>query len=291
MSNRFTEKAEKALNNAVKTAEEFGHTYIGSEHILLSLCRTQESVAAIILSKFSITKEKIFNAIKDYSGIGLKSSLTPKDMTPCSKKIVENAYRISVRYNCTKIGTEHILLSLLEERDSVGVKLLNFCGADVVGITDEVQTLLRTADKNQARQKDGKENSSSPLRQHGKNLTLMAKQGKLDPIIGRDSETDRLIRTLCRKNKNNPCLIGEAGVGKTAIVEGLAQRIIGNNVPAALRGKEIICIDLTSMVSGTKYRGDFEERIKSVISEAASNKSIILFIDEIHTIVGAGAAE
>lgn len=291
MSNRFTEKAEKALNNAVKTAEEFGHTYIGSEHILLSLCRTQESVAAIILSKFSITKEKIFNAIKDYSGIGLKSSLTPKDMTPCSKKIVENAYRISVRYNCTKIGTEHILLSLLEERDSVGVKLLNFCGADVVGITDEVQTLLRTADKNQARQKDGKDGATSPLRQHGRNLTLMAKQGKLDPIIGRDRETDRLIRTLCRKNKNNPCLIGEAGVGKTAIVEGLAQRIIENNVPAALRGKEIICIDLTSMVSGTKYRGDFEERIKSVISEAANNKSIILFIDEIHTIVGAGAAE
>ena len=132
MSNRFTEKAEKALNNAVKTAEEFGHTYIGSEHILLSLCRTQESIASIILNKFSITKENVFNSIKDYSGVGLKSTLSPKDMTPCSKKIVENAYRISVRYNCAKIGTEHILLSLLEEKDSVAVKLMSFCKADTV---------------------------------------------------------------------------------------------------------------------------------------------------------------
>lgn len=290
MSNRFTEKAEKALNNAVKTAEEFGHTYIGSEHILLSLARCAESAAAIILNKYSATAEKTAAAIKEYSGSGLKSSLTPKDMTPCSKKIVEGSYRISMKYGAQKIGTEHILLALLEEKNSVAIKLLTYMGIDVSALTDEVETLLRTTDKSNT-QKAGTKAQSSPLKQHGKNLTALAKDGKLDPVIGRDKETERLIRILCRKNKNNPCLIGEAGVGKTAIVEGLAHRIASGAVPSLLYGKEIISVDLTSMVSGTKYRGDFEERIKSLINEAAANRSVILFIDEIHTIVGAGAAE
>jgi len=290
MSNRFTEKAEKALNNAVKTAEEFGHTYIGSEHILLSLARAAESAAAIILNKHSATAEKMAVAIKEYSGSGLKSTLTPKDMTPCSKKIVEGSYRISIKYGAQKIGTEHILLALLEEKNSVAIKLLTYMGVEVSVLTDEVETLLRTTDKSNT-QKSGTKAASSPLKQHGKNLTALAKEGKLDPVIGRDKETDRLIRILCRKNKNNPCLIGEAGVGKTAIVEGLAHRIAAGAVPSLLYGKEIISVDLTSMVSGTKYRGDFEERIKSLINEAATNRSVILFIDEIHTIVGAGAAE
>lgn len=290
MSNRFTEKAEKALNNAVRTAEEFGHTYIGSEHILLSLCRATESAAAIILGKFTVTAEKTAHSIKEYSGTGLKSTLTPKDMTPCSKKIVEGSYRISVKYGAQKIGTEHILFALLEEKTSVAVKLLIYMGVDMTALTDEVETLLRTTDKSNA-QKTGTKVPPSPLKQHGKNLTALAKEGKLDPVIGRDKETERLIRILCRKNKNNPCLIGEAGVGKTAIVEGLAHRIAKGAVPQLLYGKEIISVDLTSMVSGTKYRGDFEERIKSLINEAAANKSVILFIDEIHTIVGAGAAE
>ncbi len=290
MSNRFTEKAEKALNNAVKTAEEFGHTYIGSEHILLSLARAAESAAAIILNKYSATAEKTAVSIKEYSGAGLKSALTPKDMTPCSKKIVEGSYRISMKYGAQKIGTEHILLALLEEKTSVAIKLLTYMGVDVSALTDEVETLLRTTDKSNT-QRTGTKTSPSPLKQHGKNLTALAKDGKLDPVIGRDKETERLIRILCRKNKNNPCLIGEAGVGKTAIVEGLAHRIASGAVPSLLYGKEIISVDLTSMVSGTKYRGDFEERIKSLINEAAANRSVILFIDEIHTIVGAGAAE
>ena len=290
MSNRFTEKAERALNNAVKIAEDYGHTYIGSEHILLSISGILDSSAAIILSKHNITNEKINNAIKEYSGVGLKSTLTPKDMTPCCKKIVESAYRISVKYCANKIGTEHILMAILEEKDCVGTKLLTYLDADIAALVDEVLVLLRTAEKNSIKSKSGKDNASH-LRQHGKNLTELAKNGSLDPVIGRDKETERLIRILSRKNKNNPCLIGEAGVGKTAIVEGLAIRIAEGNVPAILLGKEIICVDLTSMVSGTKYRGDFEERIKAVVNEAANNKSIILFIDEIHTIVGAGAAE
>ncbi len=290
MSNRFTEKAERALNTAVKIAEEYGHTYIGSEHVLLSLSEIVDSSAAAILSKHGVTGEKITNAIKEYSGVGLKSTLTPKDMTPCCKKIVENAYRISVRFSASKIGTEHILMAILEEKACVATKLLTYLNADITAINDEVLTLLRTAEKNSIKSKTGKENTS-PLRQHGKNLVELAKDGVLDPVIGRDKETERLIRILSRKNKNNPCLIGEAGVGKTAIVEGLALRIATGNVPDILIGKEIICVDLTSMVSGTKYRGDFEERIKAVINEAANNKTVILFIDEIHTIVGAGAAE
>ncbi|MBQ4071783.1 MAG: ATP-dependent Clp protease ATP-binding subunit [Clostridia bacterium] len=290
MSNRFTDKAERALNSAVKCAESFGHSYIGSEHILLSLAEVNDSVASVVMAKYSVTAEKIKKAIRDYSGSGLRSTLTPKDMTPCSKKIIESSYRISIRYTAQKIGTEHILLALIEEKESVAMRILAYMGADVAGITDEVHVILRCIDRSAAKQKDTKE-SVSPLRQHGRSLTDMARSSRLDPIIGRDAETDRLIRVLCRKNKNNPCLIGEAGVGKTAIVEGLAQRIVEGKVPETLKNKEIICVDLTAMVSGTKYRGDFEERIKSVINEAAKNKNIILFIDEIHTIVGAGAAE
>ena len=290
MSNRFTEKAEKALNGAVRIAESFGHTYIGSEHILLSLAETQDSVAAILLNKHGATAEKIKKAIKEYSGEGLKSALTPKDMTPCSKKIVENSYRISVRYNAQRIGTEHILLALLEEKEAVSQRILSYVKTDVNILYDEILTLLRSTDRTSAKSRETKEGVSA-LRQHGKNLTAMARDERIDPVIGREKETDRLIRILSRKNKNNPCLIGEAGVGKTAIVEGLAQRIVANDVPPNLCGKEIISVDLTSMVSGTKYRGDFEERIKSLLNEATSNKSIILFIDELHTIVGAGAAE
>lgn len=290
MSNRFTEKAERALNGAVKCAEAFGHTYIGSEHILLSLADTQDSVGAILLAKHGATAEKIKRAIKECSGEGLKSTLTPKDMTPCSKKIVENSYRISVKYNASRIGTEHILLALLEEKESVSSKMLIYIKIDTSALIDELNTLLKCADKSNQKSKDTKDGGSI-LRQHGKNITLLAKDEKIDPVIGRDKETERLIRILSRKNKNNPCLIGEAGVGKTAIVEGLAQRIVKNDVPPHLYGKQIISVDLTSMVSGTKYRGDFEERIKSLLNEAANNKSVILFIDELHTIVGAGAAE
>lgn len=291
MSNRFTEKAEKALNNAAQLAESLGHTYIGSEHILLSLCKEKDSAASAVLMKSGITYDKILETIKEYSGVGSRSALSPKDMTPKCRKIVENSYRISVRYGALKIGTEHILLSILEEKECVGMRILAFAGGDSVVITDEVLTLLRTAEKHFETQKIKKENSESALVQYGKNLTELARSRRLDPVIGRERETERLIRILCRKTKNNPCLIGEAGVGKTAIVEGLAARIATGDVPEQLKGKNIFSVDLTSMVAGAKYRGDFEERIKSMISEAAKNKSVILFIDEIHTIVGAGSAE
>lgn len=291
MSNRFTEKAEKALNNSAQIAESLGHTYIGSEHILLSIVKESDSSAALILLKNGVTYDKLISAVKEYSGTGSKSSLTPKNMTPRCRRIVENSYRISVRYGALKIGTEHILLSLMEEKDSIGMKILALIGIDTVNVTDQLITLLRTAEKHFENPKYKKDSTDSVLLQYGKNLTELAKNKKLDPVISRERETDRLIRILSRKTKNNPCLIGEAGVGKTAIVEGLAIRIAEGNVPISLLGKNIISVDLTSMVAGAKYRGDFEERIKNILSEAAKNKSIILFIDEIHTIVGAGSAE
>ena len=291
MSNRFTEKAEKALNNAIKIAEELGHTYIGSEHILLSLVKAKDSTAFTVLNKYGVTADKLTNAIKEYSGYGSKSVLTPKDMTPRAKRIVESSYKISIRYNNSKIGTEHILLAITDEKDSIAMRLLNYISADIIGINDEALTIARISSKNSTKPKDEKQTPTSLLYQNGKNLTKEAIAGKIDPVVGRNKETDRLIRILSRKNKNNPCLIGEAGVGKTAIVEGLALRIASGTVPSILKDKEIISLDLTAMISGTKYRGDFEERIKSILNEAAKNKKIILFIDEIHTIVGAGAAE
>ncbi len=291
MNNRFTEKAERALNNAIKVAENFGHTYIGSEHILLALTKEELSTAATILTKYSITSTGLEETIKNYSGKGSKSALTPKEMTPCCKKIVESSYKISMKYGAIKIGTEHILMAVLEEKNSVAVKLLTIKGADMLGITDELQTLLRTVERTATKNKIHAENAQSPLAQYGKNLSALALSGRIDPVIGREKETERLIRILSRKNKNNPCLIGEAGVGKTAIVEGLAHRIAKRDVPPTLFNKELISVDLTAMVSGTKYRGDFEERIKSIINEAATAKNVILFIDEVHTIVGAGAAE
>ncbi|MBE6537770.1 MAG: ATP-dependent Clp protease ATP-binding subunit [Ruminococcaceae bacterium] len=289
MSNRFTEKAEKALNNAVKIAEEYGHSYIGSEHLLISLCQDSLSCSFAILSKCGVEKAKIDAGIKEYSGTGSKTRLNSKNMTPGCRKIVENSYKNAIKYSSQKIGTEHLLLSLVEQKDSVANKILEYIGIDVFTLKDEIVTFLRSTDKSfiQKKQID----ALPLLNQYGKNLIRMAKENKIDPVIGRDKETERLIRILSRRSKNNPCLIGEAGVGKTAIVEGLAQRIAEGNVPNNLTDKIIFSVDLTSMVAGAKYRGDFEERIKSIISEAAKNGSVILFIDEIHTIVGAGSAE
>ena len=289
MSDRFTEKAENALNNSVTIAESLGHTYIGTEHLLLALADDELSCAALILKKNGIGKEKISSLIREYSGTGVKSSLSSKDLTPRARKILEGSYNNAIQYGDGTIGTEHILLSLIEERDSVAIKLLKVMHADLSVIKEDVHTLIKSRER--TLQKAKKESYSPILKQYGKNLCELAKEGKFDPVIGRKAETDRLVRVLSRKNKNNPCLIGEAGVGKTAIVEGLAERIVKNDVPSVLQGKTIISVDLTSMVAGAKYRGDFEERIKSIISEVVKHKDIILFIDEIHTIVGAGAAE
>ena len=290
MASKFTDKGEKALNDAVKIAEGFGHTYIGSEHILAALCTDSLSCSYAILARCGVTKSKIENAIKEFSGVGAKSSLSASDMTPRCRKIIENAYKHSIKYSAQRIGTEHLLMALLEQKDSVATKVLEHIGTDITVLKDEGVTFLRSSERIAETKKQG--STSLPfLTQYGKNLNELALLGKFDPVIGRDPETERLIRILLRRTKNNPCLIGEAGVGKTAIVEGLAAKIASGNVPQGLRGKIVYSVDLVSMIAGAKYRGDFEERIKSIISEAARNEHVILFIDEIHTIVGAGSAE
>ncbi len=289
MNNRFTEKAEQVLNRTARMAEELGHTYVGTEHLLLSLLSIESSNASVILKKQGVLYSKVYKLIVEYSGFGSKTSLCSKDMTPRAKRILESSYTNALKYGSSVIGTEHILLSIVEEKDSVASRVLKSVGAELALIKEEIILFCKSREKTSA--KSGKEQGTPYLKQYGKDFTELAREDAFDPVIDRDSETDRLIRVLSRKNKNNPCLIGEAGVGKTAIVEGLAKRIVEGRVPTSLRDKRLISIDLTGMVAGAKYRGDFEERIKNILSEVTRNKDIILFVDEIHTIVGAGAAE
>ena len=291
MSNNFTTKAENALNRAIKIAENYGHTYIGTEHVLIALAEDESCCASIILRKYHITKGSLDRAIREQLGVGSTTHLTSKDTTPKCRRLVENSYKTSKKYASEKIGTEHILLAILDEKECVASKMLTKIEADIIQLKDAVITFVRSADKGVIYSSSVNENNIPNLIRYGKNLTSRAVKDEIDPVIGRDKETDRLIRILSRRSKNNPCLIGEAGVGKTAIVEGLARRIVEGRVPSQLLGKTIISLDLTSMVAGAKYRGDFEERIKNIMIELEKNKSIILFIDEIHTIVGAGSAE
>lgn len=291
MSNKFTEKAENALNGAVRFAENYGHTYIGSEHILLALAEDRTSCASMLMQKNAITKEKIDAQIRQISGVGMKTKLSSKDTTPRFRRILECSYKISRKFLSERIGSEHILLAIIEERDSVAVKILFKLAVDIIAVRESVVSFLKTSANVSIYGKEEKNAPIPTLLKYGRNMTAKAELGEYDPVIGREREIDRLIRILSRKNKNNPCLIGEAGVGKTAIVEGLADKIVKGEVPAQLIGKIIISVDLVSMVAGAKYRGDFEERIKNMLDEAKRNKSVILFIDEVHTIVGAGSAE
>ena len=291
MSNNFTSKAEKALNRAVGIAEDLGHTYIGTEHVLTALAEDETSFAAIILKKHKIDKDVLYKAIKEYTVLNAKSKLNSKDTTPKCRKVLENSYKITKKYDSEKIGTEHLLLAIIEESECVASKILIKIKADSLDIKNTIIQFLRSSQRSIVYGESVNDANIPNLLKYGKNITALAERGLLDPVIGRETETNRLIRILSRKNKNNPCLIGEAGVGKTAIVEGLAERIVTGRVPESLLNKIIISVDLTSMVAGAKYRGDFEERIKSIMTEVARNKSIILFIDEIHTIVGAGSAE
>jgi ATP-dependent Clp protease ATP-binding subunit ClpC len=321
MTNRFTQRAQNALHMAQQSASELGHTYIGSEHILLGLLADPDSISAKLLSARGADKDKIRQAIIELAGEGVPSQVSPADMTPRMQKIIQDSAYLSVRAGQNYIGTEHLLLSLLSEQDCVAVRILENLGVPVDTLCDDVVKFMGGVSGNEATEGDeddattaginigfggrikqskagsgdkggDKSLSSTPtLAQFGRDLTEMARTGKLDPIIGRDTETERVIQILSRRTKNNPCLIGEPGVGKTAVVEGLAQRIADGNVPETLRGKIIVTLDLASMIAGAKYRGEFEERFKNVMEEVRKNPNIILFIDEIHTIVGAGAAE
>ena len=299
MTNRFTRKAQNALNHALIAARSFGHSYVGSEHLLVGLASDSESVSARILAAKGATRAKIIDTITTAIGTGTPTDVTAADLTPRTKQIIEMSAYTSTRLGHSYIGTEHLLLSLLEETDCVALRVLEALG---VSATDLKNSLLSYLDgvkptapvdkaaRTQARA-DGALRDCPTLASYGRNLTALAKEGKLDPIIGRDAETERVIQILARRQKNNPCLIGEPGVGKTAVVEGLAKRIADGNIPEMLRNKTIVTVDIPSMIAGAKYRGEFEERLKNVMAEVAKRPDIILFIDEIHTLVGAGAAE
>ena len=291
--NGFTSKANEALNRAIVSAERLGHTYVGSEHILLGLLQIGSGVAAAVLNKSGVTAEKIEELIRRDIGCGTPTKLSPDYFTPRAKKVIETAMSGCSSMGKKYIGTEHLLIGILSEGDNYAIRFLNALGVDVASVTTEALRATGIDPNELAKEKSTAPNNekAGTLEKYGVDLTAEAKKGKLDPVIGRSEEIERVIQILCRRSKNNPCLIGEPGVGKTAIAEGLAQKIAENEVPDILQNKRVFSLSLTGMIAGTKYRGDFEERIKAVIDEVINSKNIILFIDEVHTIIGAGSAE
>ena len=289
----FTQKANEVLNSAIKSAESFGHNYVGSEHILLGLLKTDGTIALSVLEDKGITVDGVENLIKENIGEGMATRLSPDDLTPRSKRILDVAFQLARGMRRSFVDTEHLLMALLREGDSYAVSFINSFGIDEGQLFEELVASIGRGDyeaKGGQRGKNGKSKTPT-LDEFGKDLTAAAKEGKIDPVIGREEEINRVIQILSRRTKNNPCLIGEPGVGKTAIAEGLALKIVKGEVPELLNDKKIVALDLTSMVAGTKYRGDFEERIKKAMDEVKAAKDVILFIDEVHTIMGAGAAE
>ena len=287
----FTEKANMALNEAMISAENLGHAYVGSEHLLMGLLSV-DGVASSVLSSKGITKEKVEDILRMSIGVGTPTSLTPADFTPRSKHIVEYSASLASTSGQALVGTEHILLSIIKESEGLAVSIISELGVQVNEIESEISKAFESSGGDNAKKGNAKAKSSVPtLEKFGRNLTELAMQNKIDPVIGRQKEIERVIQILSRRTKNNPCLIGEPGVGKTAIAEGLALKIAEGEVPELLKDKKLYTLDLTGMVAGTKYRGDFEERIKTAMDEVKKAGDVILFIDEIHTLIGAGSAE
>ncbi|MBI2093318.1 MAG: ATP-dependent Clp protease ATP-binding subunit [Candidatus Omnitrophica bacterium] len=293
MFNKFTERARKVILLAKEEAKRFNHDYIGTEHILLGLIREGEGVAAAVLQKLGLSPEKIRLEVEKLVQSG-PSTMVSGDIpfTPKAKKVIELAMEEARSLGHNYIGTEHLLLGLIREGEGVASQVLMNLGLDLNRVRNEVITLLGSSSPASGTGAPGGARTKTPaLDAFGRDLTQLAREGKLDPVIGRGEEIERVIQILARRTKNNPVLLGEAGVGKTAIVEGLAQRIIKGDIPEILRDKRVIILDLALMVAGTKYRGQFEERIKAVMDEIRRNENVMLFIDELHTLVGAGSAE
>lgn len=293
----FTEKANKALNLAIESAEEMRHNYVGTEHILYGLVKEGSGVAATALNECGVTEDALREKLESINGTMSLVELTPDDFTPRTKRVLRAAVIISSKTGYTYVGTEHLLLAILSESDSYAVAFLEELGVSVERLAQAVSKGMQGgADdgfggfENESAP-NGSQKGGSALDKFGRDLTQAAKNGEIDPVIGREKEIQRVIQILSRRTKNNPVLIGEPGVGKTAIAEGLALEIAKGNVPEILKDKRVVSLDLTGMVAGAKYRGDFEERIKAAIDEVKKSKNTILFIDELHTIVGAGAAE
>ena len=287
----FTEKANMALNKAVEVAEDLGHTYIGSEHILLGLLDSADSVAGKILTGKGLNYKKLYELLRSQVGAGMPTELQPTDFTPRSKHIIEGALVMSTSMKQSLAGTEHLLISICREGNGFACELLNMSGVSPQSLLKELANAVSGSKNNNGKYKENAKNDKSVLAKFSRDLTALAKENKIDPVIGRENEIARVIQILSRRTKNNPCLIGEPGVGKTAIAEGLALKIANGQVPELLSDKRIVSLDLTGMVAGTKYRGDFEERIKGIIEEVKNSNDIILFIDEVHTLIGTGSAE
>src|SRR6059036_147490 len=300
--NNFTPRAQQVLAIARKEADRFNHNYVGTEHLLLGLIKLGQGVAVNVLQKMGLDLETVRMEVEKQVGSGPETKIVGNvPYTPRVKKVLALAGKEAKALNHSYVGTEHILLGLLREGEGVAARVLKSLEVDIERTRNEI---LKELDPNftppegeaenggEAPASGGKKDVKTPaLRAFGRDLTELAKKGELDPVIGRKNEIERVIQVLCRRTKNNPVLLGEAGVGKTAIAEGLAQEIANGNVPELLHDRRVITLDLALMVAGTKYRGQFEERIKAVMDEIRRSKNVILFIDELHTIVGAGSAE
>ena len=287
----FTQKANKALNLAIECAQEMGHNYVGTEHILLGLLKEGTGVASTALRQCSITEEALLAKIRGVDSANTVTSLTPDDFTPRTKRVLKASMLASARMGNNYVGTEHLLLAVISEKDSYAVAFLRELGTSENSIAQAVAGSMNEKPSHESEDTFGEQQEGSALEKYGRDLTKSASNGEIDPVIGREKEIERVIQILSRRTKNNPVLIGEPGVGKTAVAEGLALEISKGNVPEILKDKKVVSLDLTGMIAGAKYRGDFEERIKSAIDEVKKSKDTILFIDELHTIVGAGAAE
>ena len=295
---KFTKRAEKALEYAGDLAQGFGHNYIGTEHILYGLVKEGSGVASQVLNMQKITAENVVEEIEVLIGKGDKSQNRGEiGFTPRSKRVIENAFLEARKLGSEFIGTEHLLIGIMREGDSVAVRIMMDLNVNPQKLYNEIVKVINedenagTSEKQPKGKARGSYNQTPTLNQYGTDLTKKATEGKLDPVLGRKDEIQRVIQILSRRTKNNPCLIGEPGVGKTAVAEGLAEKIIAEDVPEMLKNKRVVSLDIASMVAGAKYRGDFEERIKKCLEEVKKAGDVILFIDEVHTIVGAGSAE
>src|SRR6478609_7914447 len=296
MFERFTDRARRVVVLAQEEARMLNHNYIGTEHILLGLIHEGEGVAAKALESLGISLEAVRQKVEEIIGHGQQSPSGHIPFTPRAKKVLELSLREALQINHSYIGTEHILLGLIREGEGVAAQVLVKLGADLNRVRNQVLQLLSGFQGKEAATAGAPEQGNTPsssmvLDQFGRNLTQAARENKLDPVIGRETEIERVMTVLSRRTKNNPVLIGEPGVGKTAVVEGLSQVIVRGDVPETLRDKQIYTLDLGALVAGSRYRGDFEERLKKVLKEIKTRGDVVLFIDEIHTLVGAGAAE
>src|SRR6266511_1455536 len=293
MFERFTERARQVVVLAQEEARTLKHNYIGTEHILLGLLREEEGLAARVLESLDITVERVRAQVVRIVGSGEEVTSGQIPFTPRAKKVLELALREALSLGHNYIGIEHILLGLVRENEGVAARILLDFDADSEKIRNEVIRMLSgPGSRRQQGQATGEgKKSSKLLDQFGRNLTKLASEGKLDPVVGRQTEIERVMQILTRRTKNNPVLVGEPGVGKTAVVEGLAQRIANGDVPELLKNKQIYTLDLAALVAGSKYRGEFEERLKKVMKEITQRGDIVLFIDELHNLIGAGAAE